>query len=42
MKLDELRMKWAGTDYEIVTEKPEGMANWLELENQEIKESLVD
>ena len=30
IKQDKLRMKWAGTDYEIVTEKPEGMANWLE------------
>ena len=41
-KHDKLRMKWAGTDYEIVTEKLEGMANWMEEENQEIKESLMD
>ena len=42
MKHDKLRMKWAGTDYEIVVEKLEGMASWMDERNQEIKESLVD
>ena len=28
MRLDELRMKWAGTDYEIVLEKVKVMASW--------------
>ena len=28
MKQDKLRMKWAGTDYEIVLEKVKVMASW--------------
>ena len=36
-KHDKLRIKWAGTDYEIVTEKMEGMANWMEEETRKLR-----
>ena len=40
IKQDKLRMKWAGTNYEIVTEKLEGMAIWMEEENQVVIDRL--
>ena len=42
-KQDELRMKWAGSDYEIVCERLEGMIDWKEEESGiEVKEALMD
>ena len=43
-KLDQLRMKWAGTGYEIIIEKLEMLESWqgdLE-EGNEVKESILD
>ena len=41
-KLDKLRMKWSGTNYEIIAEKLEGMENWKKDDNRDIKEAIVD
>ena len=42
-KIDKLRMKWAGSDYEIVFEKLEMMESWKEEKDEDgVKESLVD
>ena len=43
-KMDQLRMKWAGTGYEIILEKLEMMESWKEgMDNDmEIKEAVLD
>ena len=43
MRLDELRMKWAGTDYEIVLEKLEMLESWNKSEMEpEVKEAILE
>ena len=43
MKYEKLRQKWAGTDYEIICERLEGMLDWVNEDGgREVKESLVD
>ena len=43
MKYEKLRQKWAGTDYEIICERLEGMLDWINEDGgREIKESLID
>ena len=41
-KIDKLRMKWAGTGYEIVLEKLEMLESWKSTGDIEIKEGLLD
>ena len=42
-KIDKLRMKWAGSEYEIVLEKLEMLESWKnEVEESEVKEAILD
>ena len=41
-KMDKLRMKWSGTNYEIVMEKLDGMQEWQENEHREVKDAIMD
>ena len=41
-RIDDLRMKWAGTGYEIVLEKLEMLDSWKNSEDNDIKSGLVD
>ena len=41
--LDELRMKWAGTSYEIVLEKLEMLDSWKESEGElDVKNAIIE
>ena len=42
MKMDKLRIKWGGTNYEIVLEKLDGMEGWKKDANKDIKEAIID
>ena len=41
-KLDNLRMKWAGSNYEIVLEKIEMMESWKTGKDVDVKNALLD
>ena len=42
-KMDQLRMRWAGSDYEILLEKLEMLESWQEERDEDgVKESLLD
>ena len=41
-QMDQLRMKWTGSSYEIILEKLEMLKSWQEEGNEEVKEAIVE
>ena len=41
-QLDQLRMKWTGSSYEIILEKLEMLKSWQEEGNEEVKEAIIE